>query len=179
MLAKILIGVAAVVVLFVIVVALQPSTFRVSRSTTIGASPARVFSEVNDLHHWEAWNPWGKLDPAMKLIYEGPPAGVGAAYHWDGNSQVGAGSITITESHPDDRVQIRLDFLKPFKGTSTAEFTFAPQGEQTTVTWTMDGTKNFASKAIGLFMSMDQMIGSQFEKGLADLKSVAEQTPAT
>ncbi len=176
---KILLGVVAVILLFVIVVALQPSTFRVARSTMIKANPARVFGEVNDLHHWEAWNPWGKIDPAMKLTYDGPAAGVGAAYHWEGNSQVGSGSATITGSHPDDRVELRLDFHKPFKGTSTAEFTFEPQGDETKVTWTMDGSRNFITKAIGLIFSMDQMIGSQFEKGLADLKTVAEQQPAT
>ena len=117
MIVKILIGVVAVLALFVIVVALQPGSFRVSRSTKIAVAPAAAFAHVNDLHKWEAWNPWGKIDPAMKLTYEGPETGVGSAYRWDGNSEVGAGSATITESHPDDRVELRLDFLRPFKNT--------------------------------------------------------------
>ncbi|HEY4310055.1 MAG TPA: SRPBCC family protein [Pirellulales bacterium] len=177
MLVKIAIGFVAVIVLFVIVVALQSSTFRVARSTKIAAAPAAVFPQVNDLHNWEAWNPWGKIDPAMKLTYEGPESGVGAAYHWDGNSQVGAGSATITDSRSDDLVQLRLDFLKPFKNTCVAEFDFQPDGDATTVTWTMDGKKNFIGKAMGLFISMDSMVGDQFERGLADLKAVVEATP--
>jgi hypothetical protein len=174
MIVKILIGVVAVLALFVIVVALQPGSFRVSRSTKVAVTPAAAFAHVNDLHKWEAWNPWGKIDPAMKLTYEGPETGVGSAYHWDGNSEVGAGSATITGSHPDDRVELRLDFLRPFENTCEAKFTFEPAGDQTTVTWSMEGKKNFFSKAMCLFMSMDSMIGGQFEKGLADLKAVVE-----
>ncbi len=166
--------IAAVVAVFLIIVALQPAEFRVSRSATIAASPSAVFPHVNDLHKWEAWNPWGKIDPAMKQTYEGAPAGVGAIYSWVGNSQVGEGRMTITESRPSDLVQIKLEFFKPFKGTNTAEFTFKPEGNQTAVTWSMWGKKNFLVKIFHLFMSMDNMIGGQFEKGLADMKAVVE-----
>ncbi|MDB6021894.1 MAG: polyketide cyclase, partial [Pedosphaera sp.] len=120
------------------------------------------------------WNPWTKLDPAIKMTYEGKPAGTGASYSWVGNSQVGEGRMTITESRPNELVGFKLEFFKPMAGVSTAEFTFKPQGGQTTVTWSMSGEKNFVSKAICLFVSMDKMIGGQFEKGLADLKSVSE-----
>jgi uncharacterized protein YndB with AHSA1/START domain len=129
---------------------------------------------VNDFHKWEAWNPWGKLDPAMKESYEGAPAGVGAVYTWTGNSQVGEGRMTITESRPNELIRIKMEFLKPFAATSTAEFTFRPEGNRTTVTWTMEGTNNFMAKAVHLVMNMDRMIGGQFEKGLAAMKSVAE-----
>ncbi len=114
----------------------------------------------------------------MKLTYDGPETGVGAAYHWEGNGQVGAGTATITHSRPDDLVQLRLDFLKPFQNTCVAEFTFRPEADETTVTWTIDGKKNFISKAMGLVISMDSMIGGQFERGLADLKSAVEAAPA-
>ena len=80
MLIKILIAVAIIVVVFVVIVALQPSEFRVARSATISAPAAAVFAQVNDFHKWEAWNPWGKSDPAMKQAYEGAPAGTGAIY---------------------------------------------------------------------------------------------------
>lgn len=168
------VAIAAVVLVLLIFVALQPDEFRVSRTATISAPPSAVFPHVNDLHKWEAWNPWGKIDPAMKLTYEGAPAGVGAIYSWVGNSQVGEGRMTITESRPGDLVQIKLEFFKPFKGTNTAEFTFKPQGDQTAVTWNMWGKKNFMVKIFHLFMSMDKMIGGQFEKGLADMKAVVE-----
>lgn len=174
MLTTILLALVAVVIVFAAFVAMQPSEFRVVRSATISAPPSVVFAQVNDFHNWEAWNPWAKLDPTMKQTYEGEPAGKGAIYAWAGNSQVGEGRMTLTESRPSDLVRIKLEFLKPFAGTSTAEFTFKPQGDQTAVTWTMDGNNNFLAKALGLFMNMDKMIGGQFEQGLASLKSIAE-----
>ncbi len=175
MLKKILIGLAVVVVLFVIVVALQPSSFRVTRSATIAVPPDAVFPHVNELKKWAAWNPWEKLDPNMKLTYEGPESGVGASYSWIGNKDVGEGRMTITESKPNESVQFKLEFFKPMAGTSDAEFTFKPQGSQTEVTWSMNGRNNFIAKAFCLFMNMDKMIGGQFEKGLADLKAIAEK----
>jgi hypothetical protein len=167
-------AIAAVVLVFLIFVALQPAEFRISRTATITAPPSAVFLHINDLHKWEAWNPWGKIDPAMTRSYEGAPAGVGAITSWAGNSEVGEGRMTITGSRPGDLVQIKLEFLKPFKATNTAEFTFKPEGNQTSVTWSMSGTKNFMMKAVHLFMNMDKMVGGQFEKGLADMKAVVE-----
>ena len=176
MLTKILIAVAVIVVVFLVIVALQPSEFRVARSTTISAPPSAVFGQVNDFHKWEAWNPFAKNDPAMKQSYEGAPAGTGAVYTWSGNKEVGEGRMTITESRPSDLIRINLEFFKPFAGTSVAEFTFKPDGNQTVVTWSMTGENNFMAKAIHLFMSMDKMIGGQFEKGLAQMKAIAEAT---
>ena len=143
----------------------------------IAANPEAVFAQVNDFHKWEAWNPWGKIDPAMTQTYDGVAAGVGAGYAWAGNNEVGSGRMTITESVPNELIRIRLDFEKPMKATNTGEFTFVPEGAGTLVTWSMFGEKNFLSKAIGLVMDMDAMIGGNFEKGLADLKTVAEATP--
>jgi hypothetical protein len=174
MLAPVLITIAVVIVVFLVIVAMQPAGFRVTRTATVSAPPAVVFEQVNDLHKWEPWNPWGKIDPTMKLAYEGPAAGTGARYSWVGNAKVGEGSMTITESRPSDLIRFKLEFLRPFKGTNLAEFTFQPVGGQTAVTWSMSGRNNFICKAIGLFMNMGKMIGDQFDKGLADLKSVAE-----
>jgi len=174
---KILIVLAVIIVVFLIVVAMQPSQYQVTRSATVSAAPAAVFPHVNELKKWEAWNPWGKIDPAMKLTYEGPPAGKGAAYAWVGNREVGEGRMTITDSRPNELVQFKLEFFKPMAGTSDAEFAFKPEGNQTTVTWSMRGKNNFIAKAMCLFMNMDQMIGGQFEKGLAAMKSVVEAAP--
>jgi uncharacterized protein YndB with AHSA1/START domain len=171
---KILIGLAIVVVVFIIIVATRPADFRVTRSTVISAPREIVFAQVNDLHKWEAWNPWGKLDPACKMTYEGPPAGTGAGYTWAGNNKVGEGHMTITESRPNELIRLNLEFLKPFKANNTAEFTFKSDGNQTTVSWSMSGKKNFMFKAFGLFVDTDKMVGGDFEKGLVDLKSVAE-----
>ena len=177
MLKIIVIALAVIVVVFVVIVALQPAEFRVVRSTTISAPPQAVFAQVDDFHKWEAWNPWGKIDPAMKQTYEGTPAGVGAIYAWTGNNEVGEGRMTITESRPSDLVRVKLEFFKPFAATNTAEFTFKPEGNQTAVTWSMFGQNNFMAKAIHPFMNMDKMIGGQFEKGLASMKSVVEAAP--
>ena len=174
MLKKILIGLLLLLLVLAVIVALQPSQYRVERSVTVAAPPAVVFPQVNELKKWEAWSPWAKMDPAMKQTYEGPAAGTGASYAWAGNNQVGEGRMTITESRPSELIRFHLEFFKPMAGTNTAEFTFKPEGDQTTVTWSMTGDKNFIAKAMCLFMSMDKMVGGQFEKGLADLKSVAE-----
>ena len=174
MLKTILIALAVIIVVLVVIVALQPSDFRVARSTTISAPPPAVFAQVNDFHKWEAWNPWGKVDPAMKQTYEGAPAGPGAIYTWSGNNEVGEGRMTITDSRPSDLIRVKLEFFKPFAATNTAEFAFKPEGNQTLVTWSMFGEKNFMAKAVHLVMNMDKMIGGQFEKGLADMKSAVE-----
>jgi uncharacterized protein YndB with AHSA1/START domain len=174
MLINILVAAALIIVVFVIVVALRPPMFRVTRSIIIAAPPEAVFPYVHELKRWEAWNPWGKLDPNMKLTYEGPASGVGAAYAWAGNNQVGEGRMAITESRPNELIRFNLQFFKPMAGVSTAEFTFEPQGNRTEATWTMFGKNNFIARVFGLFINCDKMIGGQFEKGLAELKAIAE-----
>ena len=168
---------AAIVVVFVVVVALQPSEFRIVRSATISAPAPAVFAQVNDFHNWEAWSPWAKLDPAAKATFEGPSTGTGAIFKWAGNKEVGEGSMTITESRPSDLIRIKLEFLRPFEATNSAEFTFKPEGNRTGVTWSMEGKNNFIAKAVCLFMNMDKMVGGQFEQGLAQMKAVVEAAP--
>jgi hypothetical protein len=87
-----------------------------------------VFAQVNDFHNWEAWSPWAKLDPAAKATFEGPHPGKGAIFRWAGNEEVGEGSMTITESRPSELIKIKLEFLKPFEATNTAEFTLPACG---------------------------------------------------
>jgi hypothetical protein len=174
MLGKLFFGLVAVIAMFAGIVAMQPSEYRVARSAIIAAPQAEVFAQVNNFHNWEAWSPWAKLDPAAKAAFEGPPAGEGAVFKWAGNSEVGEGTMTLAESRPNELIRIKLEFVKPMAGTSTAEFTFKPQGDQTSVTWAMMGEHNFISKAICMIMNQERMIGSYFEKGLASLKAVAE-----
>jgi Polyketide cyclase / dehydrase and lipid transport len=171
---KILVVLAAVLLVFTGVVAMQPAQYRVVRTATISAPASAVFAQVNDFHKWEAWSPWAKLDPAAKNTFEGPPAGPGAIFRWAGNAKVGEGRMTLIESRPSELVRIKLEFLKPFASTCSTEFGFKPQGDQTAVTWSMAGENNFFAKAFCLFMNMDKMVGGDFEKGLAQMKSVAE-----
>lgn len=175
MVRKILVGIAALVVVLALVVATRPSTFHVERSITIGATPERPFVEVNDFHHWGAWSPWEKIDPQMQRTFSGAPAGTGAVYAWAGNHDVGEGRMTIEQSAMPSQVFIRLEFLKPFAATNTATFTFAPVPTGTKVTWAMDGRNDFVAKALHLVMDMDAMIGGKFEEGLAALKTVVER----
>lgn len=178
MLKKVFIGIIVLIIAFVIVVSMQPAEFLISRSATIDAPVPVVFAQVNDFHNWEAWSPWSKLDPNSKAIYEGEPSGKGAIFRWAGNNQVGEGRQTIIESRTNQLIQIKLEFLKPFKATNTAEFTFKPLGEQTLVRWSMAGDNNFVGKAMSLFMNCDKMVGDQFEKGLAQLNEVAKAKKA-
>lgn len=174
MLKFILLGLLGLIVVFVIVVATRPANFRVSRSATIGAPPAIIFDHVSNLHRMQEWSPFAKIDPAAKMTYSGPEAGKDASFSWVGNSQAGEGSMTCIDAQPGQQLDYRLDFVKPFKGTNQVEFTFKPNGDQTVVTWTMTGNYNFVTKAVSLFMDCEKMCGPMFEKGLGDLKGLAE-----
>jgi len=178
MIKKILLLAVVVIVVVIavcsVVVAMQPSHYHVERSATVNAPALIVFNQVNDFHKWDAWSPWAKLDPNMKTNYEGTPAGNGAVYSWAGNSNVGEGRMTIADSKPGESIKIKLEFIKPFAATNATVFSFKPQGNQTTVTWAMDGDNNFIGKAFSLFMNMDKMVGGDFEKGLAQMKTVSE-----
>jgi hypothetical protein len=178
MLKIILLAVAVVVVLFVIIVATRPSDFRITRTGRIIAPIDVVFDNINDLHKWEAWSPWAKMDPNAKNTFSGPVSGSGASMAWAGNNKVGEGRMTIMDSRPGERIQMKLEFFKPFKAVNTAEFTFKSEGGHTAVTWSMFGKNNFMGKAIGLVMNCDKMVGGQFEQGLASLDSVSRQTVA-
>jgi hypothetical protein len=175
MLITLLLVVVGLVVLVLLCAALSSSDSNISRSASIKAAPAVLFGQVNDLHQFQAWNPWGKIDPAMTSTFAGPAAGVGASYAWSGNAQVGVGRMTIIESRPNEWVRMKLEFLKPFASASTAEFTFKPEGEQTVITWRMYGKKIFIMKVMSLFMSPDKMVGGAFEKGFADLRKLTEK----
>jgi hypothetical protein len=166
--------VAVIVVAFFVIVAMQPSDFRIERQASIMAPQEVVFDQVNDFHNWEAWSPWAKMDLEMKKEFLGSTAGAGAIHRWSGNKKVGEGRMTILESHPSDLIRIKLEFLRPFKATNMAEFTFRPVGSETQVKWAMLGKRPFVFKAFCLFMDMDKIVGSDFEKGLAQMKTVGE-----
>lgn len=148
--------------------------YEVVRTTTIAAPAATVHALIDDFHRWPEWSPWEDLDPEMRRTYSGADAGVGGVYEWSGNRKAGEGRMEITESSAPTRVVIALEFVKPFKSSNTTTFELAEQGDATSVTWRMVGPKTFATKVMGIFKSMDKMIGPDFEKGLAQLKAAAE-----
>ncbi|WOH82715.1 SRPBCC family protein [Bradyrhizobium sp. BEA-2-5] len=169
----IVLGVAIAVIL--ILAATKPGTLRVTRAISVNAPAERIFPLIDDLHQWTLWSPYENRDPAMKRIYGGAGRGQGAAYAWNGNKNVGAGRMEILQSSAPSKIVIKLDFIKPFEGHNTAEFTMLPQGNATTVTWTMYGSAVFMSKVMQVFMNLDRMIGRDFEVGLANLKKLTEK----
>lgn len=172
------------IVLIVIVIAIvgllayaatRPDQFRVERSLSIRAPAERLFALVNEPAAWKRWSPYEAKDPNAKQTYEGPAAGVGARMSWSGNNQVGVGSMLITDSQPDRKIVMQLDFQKPMQARHSGSFDFVPSGDTTTVTWMMEGKTNFVSKLMGVFFDMDQMVGGDFAQGLQNLKKITEQ----
>lgn len=170
------IGIAVVVLIAAVLIyaATKPDTFRVQRTASIKAPPEKIYPLLNDFKQQVAWSPWEKKDPGMKRAYSGAESGKGSVYEWDGNSDIGKGRLEITESSPS-KVAMKLDFLEPFEAHNMAEFTLAPKGETTDVTWAIFGPMPYISKVMTIFCNMDTMIGKEFEAGLADLKALAER----
>lgn len=177
MLKKILVILLALIAGFAVFVAIQPGEYAVARTVTIPGSPATVFGVVNNFQEFNKWSPWAKIDPNMTTSYTGADTGVGSVYQWQGNAEVGKGKMTITESKPYERIAIRLEFFEPFASVADTAFLFRPSGENTEVTWQMNGKNGFAEKAITLFMDMEGMIGKDFEKGLSQLSDVVKAMP--
>ena len=173
MLKKILLAVLVLVVGFFAYVATRPDTFHIERTRLVHAPPDVVYARIDDFHQWRDWSAWEHMDPAMERTFSGPAKGTGAVYTWKGNDKVGEGRMTITSAEPAKKVDIKLDFLAPFKSTSNAALALAPADGGTSVKWTMDGNHNLMSKTMCVFMDMDKMVGGDFEKGLAALDSVA------
>jgi carbon monoxide dehydrogenase subunit G len=155
--------------------AMKPNAFRMERSTSINAPAEKIFPFINDFHNWTSWSPFEKLDPALKRSYSGAPSGQGAIYEYEGNNKVGAGRMEITESSPSSRVVSKLDFIKPMVAHNFAEFTLEPRGNTTVVTWAMYGASPYMAKLMTTFVSMDRLVGKQFDEGLANLKAVSER----
>jgi uncharacterized protein YndB with AHSA1/START domain len=170
----IIIIIAVLIAAILIYAATRPDTFRVERSLSIKAPPEKIFPHINDFHQWQAWSPWEKIDPVAKTAHSGANNGVGAVYEWNGNNEVGQGHMEIIESSPPSKVVLKIDFIKPFEGHNIIEFTLVPQDDTTTVTQAMYGSSPYLSKVMCLFFSMDKMVGTKYEEGLATLKAIAE-----
>lgn len=175
MLKIIAIVIVVAIVALLIFAAIQPDSFRVQRSVTIKASPEKVFAQINDFHRWEAWSPWEKIDPAVKRRYSGTESGKGAAYAWEGNNDIGQGRMEIVESTPPSKILLKIEFIKPIAANNMVEFSLTSQENTTTVTQAMYGPCPFISKLMGLFFSMEKIVGTKYEEGLASLKAIAEK----
>ena len=174
MLKIIAIIIALLIAVVLIYAATKPDSFRIERSTTIKAPPEKISTYLTDFKQWAAWSPWEGKDPAMKRTYSGATSGKGAVYGWEGNKNIGTGRMEILDVQPQ-KVTIKLDFFSPFEAHNTAEYVLEPQGDSTKVTWAMFGPSNYMSKVMTTLMSMEKMVGPDFEAGLAKLKAAAEQ----
>lgn len=175
MFATILIILAVIVAAVLIYAATRPNDFVVSRSASIKAPAEAIFPLINDFRRWPEWSPFEKLDPQMQRTLSGAESGKGAAYAWEGNSKAGKGRMEITGSAPSSQVALKLDFEKPFRASNSVDFSLAPSGEGTTVTWAMRGARPFIAKLMGLFMNFDNLIGKDFEAGLDNLRRATER----
>jgi len=175
MLKKIAVVVVVLIAAVLAYAATKPDTFHVQRSTSIQAPAEKIFPLIDDFRQQASWSPWEKMDPAMKKSLSGAPNGKGAAYEWDGNSQVGKGRIEITDSTPTSKVAMKLDMFTPFEAHNNVEFTLDATGGSTRVTWAMYGPQPFIAKVMSVFMDCDKMVGQNFEAGLANLKAIAEK----
>jgi uncharacterized protein YndB with AHSA1/START domain len=177
MLKKITITVVVLIAALLIYAATRPDTFRVERTASMKAPPEKVYAVLSDFQKWGAWSPWEKKDPAMKRTFGATTSGKGATYAWEGNKEVGKGSMEIVEAVPPSLLRLKLDFLEPFEAHNNVEYTLTPKGELTTVSWVIHGPMPYISKLMCIFVSMDSMIGKDFEAGLANLKAVVETQP--
>lgn len=155
------------------------SLFRVERSILVEAPPAAIYPLVDDFRRWPGWSPYEGLEFDLKRDYAGAPSGLGAVYAWQGKGKAGAGRMEIVEVAAPNRITIDLRFSKPMRARNKAEFTFVPEGGATRVTWAMEAAKPLVFRIVSLLMDMDKLIGRDFEKGLATLKTMAEgsETP--
>ncbi len=175
MVKRIVLGLLAAIALLLLFATTRPDSFRVERSIAIKAEPAKVYALLNDFHHFSSWSPWQSLDPAMKVTHSGAASGQGAVYEWSGNDAVGVGRMEILKTVPPTSVTVKLDFVKPFEAHNTSEYTLVSKEGLSVVTWAMYGPSPYISKVMGVFVSMDSMIGKDFERGLTALKAVAEK----
>jgi uncharacterized protein YndB with AHSA1/START domain len=164
-----------IVAVILVIAGTKPNTFQIERQLDINATPDKIFTLINDFHQWSLWSPWEQLDPDMKRTYSGAAAGQGAVYEWTGNKKVGAGRMEILSTTPPTTVTIKLDFIKPVEGHNTTVLNMTPAGDQTNVRWEMHGPNTMMGKIMSVFISMDKMVGKDFERGLANLKAAVEE----
>jgi uncharacterized protein YndB with AHSA1/START domain len=167
--------VAAAIASLLAYAATRPDTFKVKRSRLINAPAEKIFPLISNLRQMNTWNPFSKGDPTLKVTYSGPADSPGAAYDWDSEGKSGKGRLEITDAAPPSKVTMNLTMLTPIEAHNIVEFTLRPEGNATEVTWAMTGhDRPLIAKVMDVLFSMDRMVGGQFEKGLDDLKVIAE-----
>ncbi|WP_029275436.1 SRPBCC family protein [Pedobacter borealis] len=172
---KILLGIIVVLAIIIIVGGFfLPKSYTVSRSTVINAPDSVIYKNVADFKEFYKWNPWAKMEPSAKTTYAGVAGEPGHLYEWKGK-ETGSGYMKIKSVAPNKQVDIELKFIEPFESLADTKFDIQPEGGSNKVTWTMSGENNLISKWMSVFVSMDKMIGKDFEDGLKYLKEKSEK----
>ncbi|WP_420602103.1 SRPBCC family protein [Flagellimonas sp.] len=167
---------AGIVLLILILAMIAPKSYNVSRSIEIAKPKNEVFENLRFLKNQDAWSPWNKKDPNMEKKFTGTDGEVGATSYWNGNKDVGEGEQELTKIVDGERIESELRFLKPWKSTSDAYLLTEDAGAGSTkVTWGFSGKNKFPTSIFMLFMNMDKAVGSDFEEGLASLKTLLEK----
>lgn len=168
-------GIIIVVLALIILIGgmLLPKTYSVSRSTVINAPDSVIYKNIADLNEFYKWNPWAKMEPSAKTTITGPVAQPGHTYAWVGK-ETGSGQMKIESVEANKLVDIEMKFLKPWESVADTKFEISTEGSGNKVIWTIAGDNNIISKWMGVFMSMDSMIGKDFESGLKSLKEKSE-----
>ena len=156
------------------IAAFQSPDYVISREITIQAPAAKIFPYLNSQRLAQAWGPWMDVDPTAKMVLSGPEEGVGARTSWSGAKQLGTGSALITESVPGQRVHIRLEYTEPMEMIQESDYIIRSSGDQSVVIWRVTGKNGLISRAMGLLVDVDKMVGGMFELGLSKLKKVVE-----
>jgi hypothetical protein len=170
-------GVGVVVVAILGFAASRPRRFRVERSVTIGSPLATIAALIDDFHNWPAWAAGEKPDPTATRAYGETARGVGAVCDWDSRGGAGKGRMEIVEASAQ-HVRVKVNWQRPFVASNINEFVFAPRGESTLVTWTLDGENIYLLKVMTIFVGADRLMGRHLEHGLASLKCASENEHA-
>lgn len=169
----VLLVIAGLAIALVLIGFALPSKYSVSRSIDIKAPMIKVYPLVYDPKAWARWSVWNQRDPGMKITYSGAPAGVGAKWSWESKSE-GSGSMEMTRADFDKLIAYKIKFAD-FDGVFDGRLEFAPTAGGVKVTWIADGDVGSNPLMHYFALMMDRMLGPDFEGGLKNLKTLAEQ----
>lgn len=175
MILKILLVMCAAIMGILLLAATKPDTYRIQRSITINAPPERVFALIDDFHQWPRWAPQDREDATMRRSYGLQSSGIGAVSQWTSDGSAGAGEMAITAVIPNSRIDVAVDWIKPFKVRNTHGFVITPEGQHIRVTWNAKGSNLFIMKIMEVFVGVNGLMGKHFDTGLKNLKAAAEK----
>ena len=183
MIKKILLVIAALIVLGIAVIAVAafvtPTECKVEREITISRPKGAVFDYVKHIKNQNTWGPWYKKDPAMKQDFKGNDGFVGFVYSWkSANEDIGSGEQEIKRIAEGDRIDTELRFKEPFESKADAYMLTEATGPQTTkVRWGFTTNVPRPMNLMMLAVDMDAMVGKDFQEGLDNLKQILETPP--